>query len=260
MINAIHSAATAGMATSATEYALAPHIILLLVHDGTARLLDMDGRFYALTAMGATMLRETLDRGTAAAVQTIAAQYGVAAQQVHRDLETFLRALEAQRLLHRPGSHRHQRRGNTTLPFLLLTPLLHVVHSSGRALRTRVWVVLTLARLWFWLFGWARTIAAWQRYHGTTPAGTPMPEQAAFMRAVDAAIRAVAARHVFGVGCKERSVCCWSLLRAAGVPATVVLGVNLFPLASHCWCEADSRTWSDEQEQCARFTPVARYA
>ena len=80
------------------------------------------------------------------------------------------------------------------------------------------------------------------------------------VQTIDAAVRGAASRHAFSVECKERSLSCWSLARAAGLPATVVLGINLFPVAGHCWCESGPWTLSDYEDRCQNFTPVVRYA
>jgi hypothetical protein len=259
MIKAIFLSATEDTAPTAAEYRLGPNVVLLLVQDGTARLLDMDGHFYAMTVVGAKMLRETLERGTAATVQSIAAQYGVDAQQVRTDVGVFLRELQRQRLLYSAESRRRTRSPKATVASLILAPALRFTHCGAHSLQAKVWRLLTLARLSFRLFGWSHTIAAWQRYHGQVPEHTPVQDREGVVRTVDETVRAIAAGHVFDMGCKERSLCCWTLLRSAGVPATVVLGVNLFPLASHCWCESDPWILSDYQDHCEKFVPVLRY-
>src|SRR5262245_18233741 len=87
------------------EYFLPPDVILLMIDDGSARLLDMAGSFHAVSEVGARMLQETLASGTDAAVTRIAPHYGVAPQQVRDDLAVFLRNLENQGLLY----SRHRR-------------------------------------------------------------------------------------------------------------------------------------------------------
>src|SRR5262245_50025146 len=85
--------------TSEAEFVLARDVIFLTVADGSARLLDMGGSFHAMSTVGARMLRETLSNGIGAAVARIAEDYGVARQQVERDLTVFLRDLQSQGLL-----------------------------------------------------------------------------------------------------------------------------------------------------------------
>jgi hypothetical protein len=259
MIRAILSSDTQGRPGYAAEYTLAPDVILVLVHDGTARLLDMDGRFYAVSAIGAETLQGSLEQGTEAAVSKISAQYGEAPQRVRKDLTAFLQQLEKRRLIQRQGSNRRKRTPNTSFPFLTLAPSLHVVHHDVHSLKVKAWSLLTLARFSFSLFGWARTIAAWQRYyHGLSDPGTVQPAEET-AKVVDDVVRTTAAHHMIGMGCKERSLCCWALLRSAGLSASVILGINLFPLASHCWCVSGSFTLSDYQDQCEKFIPVMRY-
>jgi hypothetical protein len=78
---------------------LAPDVILVTIKDGSARLLDMAGGLYAVPAVGARLLQETLMNGHAAAAARIAEDYGVAHEQVQNDLAVFLRDLETQGLL-----------------------------------------------------------------------------------------------------------------------------------------------------------------
>jgi len=49
------------------------------------------------------------------------------------------------------------------------------------------------------------------------------------------------------------------LLRSAGVPAKLVVGLDLYPLAGHCWCEVGQHAFSDFPDRCESFTPVIRY-
>lgn len=258
MIRAILSSDSHGESGTAGEYALAPDVILLLVHDGTARLLDMDGRFYAVSAVGTEILQESLAHDTAATVYRIVAHYGEDTARVRHDVTAFLDRLERRRLIQRRVSHGRRRRSSSFAPLLLLAPSLRFIQDL-HSLQAKTWSLLTLARLSFSLFGWARTIAAWQRYYHGQPKGESVPNTDTTVRTIDEVVRTTAAQHVCVIGCKERSLCCWALLRSAGLSGAVVLGVDLFPLASHCWCEYGSVTLSDYEDQCEKFTPVRRY-
>jgi hypothetical protein len=259
MIRAILSSETPDRPGHTGEYTLGPDVILVLVHDGTARLLDMDGRFYAVSAIGAEMLQESLEQDSEAAVNKMVAQYGEGAQRVRRDLADFLQQLEKRRLIKRRGSIGRRRALYPPLPFVVLAPSFRFIQHNVHSLKAKAWSLLTLARFSFYLFGWARTIAAWQQYYHNLSYSGSAPHAEETAKAVDEVVRTMAAQHLFDMGCKERSLCCWALLRSAGLPATVVLGINLFPLASHCWCESSSLTLSDYQDQCEKFTPVMRY-
>lgn len=255
MIRAVVLPETQGSSTDDSGYALPSNVILLLVRDGTARLLDLDGYFHAVSATGAEMLRETLQRDSEAAARQVAAEYDVDEHQVRADLDAFLSDLERRQLVRRS----RRRPGSTTLVSLLLAPAFRYAHLDARSLESRARVLLTLAYLSFRLFGWTRTVAAWQRYHGKVAARDSSQEGEKIARAVDSAVRATAARHVLNVGCKERSLSCWTLARSAGLPVRLVLGVDLFPLASHCWCELGPLVLTDYEDRCERFTPVLRY-
>jgi hypothetical protein len=245
-------------ATSEAEYALPPDVIFLVVADGSARLLDMGGSFHAMPAVGARMLRETLAHGAAAAVARIAEDYGVGRQQVESDLTDFLRDLESQGLLH----NRDRRRGGSGrvgLARLLLRPAIHGTHRCLKSPEAKARILLGLARLSFAAFGWTRTVAVWREAHAHFPARQVGAGDAETIKALDGSVRAAAASHPVAVACKERALCVWSLARAIGLHASIVVGVELFPIAGHCWCEVGTHTLSDDREHCDRFTPVARW-
>jgi hypothetical protein len=237
-----------------TSYRLGPDVVLLPLADETARLLDMGGCFYTVSAVGAEMLQATLAHGVTAAVRQIARRYRADVQQVRADLEAFLRDLVRRGLLH---ARQHRRR--TTLPSLILRPSLHCIRHWLRPGKVRAAALLTLAWLSFRLFGWARTVTVWNA--SPRPADQQLPETGweGTARAVDDAVRGAAASHLLTMGCKERALCCWALARWAGVPATLVVGVQLYPLAGHCWCESGAWTLSDSRDRCDRFQPVIKY-
>src|SRR5258707_995444 len=137
------------------EYFLPPDVILLTVDDGSARLLNMGGKFHAVSAIGTCMLQETLSSGPAAAVARVAEDYAADPQQVTNDLHIFLHDLEKQGLLCSPYRRLSRRRGSSGLARLVLRPSLLAAHrqrspeAKGRAL-------LALARLSFAFFGWTR--------------------------------------------------------------------------------------------------------
>jgi hypothetical protein len=116
-----------------------------------------------------------------------------------------------------------------------------------------------LAHLSFALFGWSRAVALWQEAHARFPARQPGERDAESIQALGTAVRAAAASHPIRVACKERALCAWSLARAAGLSATLVVGIDLFPIAGHCWCEVGAQPLGDDRDRCDRFTPVARW-
>ncbi len=241
------------------DYTLAPDVILLPAPDGTARLLDLGGQFYALPAVGAELLTDTLERGSAAAVRLTAERYGVEPRRVTDDLDEFLSRLEREGLVRRRLSRREPGRLTTALARVTLTPALVFIHRALRGTQSRAAALLALARLSFRLFGWSRTVRVWRRCHPPNTAPLSDAEGAEAAATIDEAVRRAAARHPITVECKERSLCCWALARRAGIPAALVVGISLFPLAGHCWCESGGRTLGDDRDRCEAYTPVARY-
>ncbi|MFZ1106009.1 MAG: lasso peptide biosynthesis B2 protein [Hyphomicrobiaceae bacterium] len=241
----------------AAEYALPQDVILVMVRDGSARLLDMAGNFHAVPPVGARMLQETLANGATAAATRIAEDYGVAHRQVEDDLAVFLRDLEKQGLL---CSQRDRRRsGALGVARLLLRPALSAAHRLLRSPDKQARALLGLARLSFALFGWTATVAVWQEAHAHLPARQAGGHDAETVQALDRTVRAAVAGHPVAVACKERALCSWSLARTAGLNASLIVGIELFPMAGHCWCEVAARPLGDDQDRCDQFTPVARW-
>jgi transglutaminase superfamily protein/coenzyme PQQ synthesis protein D (PqqD) len=241
------------------EYFLSPDVILVTVADGSARLLNMAGSFHAVQRIGARMLEETLTSGADAAATRVADHYGVARQQVQSDLAVFLRDLEKQGLLCNQRNRSGRRRGGLGPVRALLRPSLHAAHRFLQSPQTKARALLGLARLSFALFGWTRTVAVWQEAHAHILARHAGQQDAELLQALNKAVIGAAASNPVAVACKERALCSWSLARAAGLRAELVVGIDLFPIAAHCWCEVGTQTLGDEREHCNSFTPVARW-
>jgi hypothetical protein len=239
-----------------TEYSLAPDVAVIRMADGSARLLDMGDRFYSLPPVAAQMLCETLVGGPAAAAERVAADYGIELTRAQADLKTFLKTLQERGILQRRDGRPQPRtsRAACLSAWLLKGALALFPWQPARAA-----LLLTAAKLSFRLFGWTRTVAAWQRQF--PPAAGPVDASGAeaAARAIDEAVCGAASMNPLGVACKERAVTCWALARAAGLPADLVIGVDLFPLTGHCWCEIGSRVVSDHPDNVTPYFPALRY-
>lgn len=244
----------------APEYCLSPDILLVEAPDGTARLLDLRGTFYAVTAVGALMLRETLACGVDAAAARVCEHFSADPEEVRADLRTFLDNLARMGLVRR-ARRPHAQAGRPGPPALtrVLGSLVLGVHRGARTLETRAWVLLALARLSLRFLGWARTVAVWRQVPSRAARPMASNEWGAAAHKVGEAVSRIAASHALAVGCKERSLCCWSLLRAAGVPAVLTVGVVLFPFEGHCWCHVGHWVVGDDPDECKRFTIVTEY-
>lgn len=246
--------------TNSGAYRLAPDVILLRIQDGSARLLNLRGNFYALSQSGAQMLEETLREGFAPAALHIATAYRTDVSRVQNDLHAFLHDLEQKQLIQQVRRHQDMFQKKNIWPRLVLLPVLRLIFFSPLSLEKKSWTLLTLAAVAIRLFGWPGTVANWhsslQKYAPRGPAAPLEPS----IQEIDQAVRSVAAGHPFHVECKERALCCWWLLSAAGFSPTLVIGVGLFPLACHCWCETGQFVVSDDQDRCAQFVPILSYS
>jgi hypothetical protein len=248
MIDAIlHSNRTDG-----SEFTLQDNVVLAIVHDGSARFLDMNGEFFALPAPGGLLVHALVESGQSA-VNNLAVQLSIGPEEI----ALLAGDLERNGLIHRAGasSRTEPRKRIREAPLTMLVRMLHPFRWSIAG----VWALLAAAYLSFHALGYARTVAIWQREFPIEP-NRRQPAGDGLVSAIDGLVRSAAARHLLRVECKERSICCWALLRAAGIDATLVVGVNLFPLEGHCWCEARGHILSDYGDRCTMFTPVMRYA
>ncbi|MHC1743658.1 MAG: lasso peptide biosynthesis B2 protein [Syntrophobacteraceae bacterium] len=259
MIGDVPSADTTKGDDAHSDYALADDVVFLIAADDSGRLLDFGGDFHALSPSGTRMLDGVLKTGARQTVLSLATHYHINERILEEDLSALLLELEARGLLRRArGSAKVSEPGRG--PWMALTSWLSgLLKVFIRSVSVKSRCLLVLARFSFARLGWSRTIAAWTRIHPLSPVPLTQDDARRTALAVDAAVRFAAARLLLPVGCKERALCCWALLRSAGVPAALVLGVSLYPLSSHAWCSFESLTLSDHEERCAMYTEIARY-
>jgi hypothetical protein len=236
-------------------------VVLAVVEDGTSRLLDLGGRFYGLSSVGSTKLTQTLRYGSEEAARRIATEYGVPFERVKSDIDQFLETLERSRLVERLGAGEDLGDRIRGLMFsgLLWPARLVKLAASPLPESARIWLLLTFAWLSLRLCGWASSVATLATLFPRLARPADPEKQACAVDRIDRLVRSAAAKHPLPVECKERSICCWVLLRVGGWPSDLVVGVDLFPFLGHCWCESGDRTISDDPHRCERFVPVLRY-
>jgi hypothetical protein len=239
----------------ASEYNLAADNAVIPMADGSARILNMRDRFYAVPPVAALMLRETLENGTDAAVQRIAADYGVEQDLVEADLKTFLATLEKRGIIRRKADNGRSRFLGARLVAAMFGLTFRLLPTS----RLRAAALLSAAKIFLHTLGWARTVEAFRRQFPAKAADHTSSQAESLAQAIDEKVRNAAAWNPIGVACKERALTCWALARGAGLPAVLVVGVELFPFSGHCWCEVGSRIISDDAENCVRYLSALRY-
>ena len=240
------------------RFRLAPDVLMLLVEDGSSRLLDLGGQFFGLPAVSTKLLKKTLEAGPDRAARDVSAAYGIPPEQVAADLARFLAQMTKCGLLVKDQKRRGLRNFLFgPLAWILVLVLYLVMRLPFFA--CRVWLLLLLANVSFRIFGWARTVSLWSRVapaSATLTAGEATPQRELINRTV----RRLAAGHLLMMECKERALCCWLLLRVGGAPAELIVGVDLFPFLGHCWCASAGEAVGDDLARCERFVPVVHYS
>ena len=133
----IQSILRAEVGLAENDYLLSPNVILLLIQDGSARLLDLGGNFYAISQIGAEMLNQTLKVGTATAAVRIATEYHTELSQVQNDLHAFLHNLEEKRLISHTQQPQRAFLSKEILPSLVLIPWLRCISIWPTSLERR---------------------------------------------------------------------------------------------------------------------------
>lgn len=257
MIEHILTAETPGPVAGNVRYRLMPDVAVLLLEDRSARVLNLNGHFYALSETAADFLDELLQTDPDTATRRMAERYQADVHRIRQDLESCIQTfLQTGVIRPAPGSE-SDRQPRTAI---VLMGLLRMVHRLRSSPETQAGWLLLLAYIAIRRWGWPATVRCWQRYYRDRGReSVALGNQQEWIDRVEAAVRTATARHLLPVAYKERALCGWGLLRAHGLPATLVLGIELFPLASHCWCQLRERVVGDLPERCARFTPVTSY-
>jgi hypothetical protein len=259
-IQQVLTATTVSAAGDGEGYRLAPDVLLLKVWDGSSRLIDLSGDSFGLPAISTTLLELTLRHGPDRAADEVARQYEVPCQRVRADFEPLLRDLGRRRLLTRRGrAGRWQGllRGMSTRPvaYALRFSLRSIPSDTGKAR-----VLLSLAFICLKLFGWARTVELWRDVSVDEPVQQGRGADPSRLERIEHTVREALSRSIFPVDCKARALSCWAMLHSAGLPARLVVGIDLFPFLGHCWCESGARILVDRIDRCSRFTPVLQYS
>jgi hypothetical protein len=253
----------ANLADSATSnparrrYLLGPNVVLIPLADGTAGLVDLDGSAFHLSETASLMLHGVLASGEEETSDRIAVEHGTHFDKVRGDLTALLATLRARGLIRLSGERRPDVKLGSAIAITICYPALRIA-GRIRSQRLKALMLLPLARLCFGLTGWVRTVEVWRECLTHLPIRTGNLEQEWLTNAVESAIRPLAARLPL-ISCKERALCCWFMLNAAGVSARLVMGVQFSPFSGHCWCEVQERILADSAEDCKAYKPVSCY-
>lgn len=241
--------------SSQAEFRLVDDAVLVVLRDGTSRLIHLSGDVLALNHESTRLITASLAEGAEHVAAETAVDCDADLAQVRSDLQEFLADLVRRGAI-RDRNQTARVTAAGRLAHWLLPPVLAVLRCRGMPSERRLRTLLWTARLSFAIFGWTRTVAIWQA------ASVPrhqMGNRSPVIAEVGKRLREVAAGHWGSPECKERALCCWTILRWLGEPAELVLAIDFFPFFGHCWCEASGAVVDDDVRRCQRFVPILRY-
>lgn len=234
------------------DYVLNPEVFFIVASDGSSRLFDMEDFFYAVSPVGTKMLQQALSQDGEKAIEVLTQSYGVDKDTISKDYTILLHDLEKQGLIFRKGSPCQPSKPGNRVLSRSLPLLLRLIRRLP--LRLRAWMLMALAHLMLNLWGWKRTVYVWVQAHRFLDMRSEHN-----IELIGSAFRTVAAWHVLPINCKERALSAWSLCTMEGISSSITVGINLFPLASHCWCSTEDRYLSDFPDRCEAFAPLLVY-
>ncbi len=223
--------------------------------------MHLDGNTSRLDEASTDILQSLLRDGFDDCSLSLSERHGRSLDETRSDLEEFERDLGRERVLVSTP-----RRSGATQAIARSVCRFGVRITYGLAKATRsitdaqVTCFLLGARLLLALFGWARTLEAWQ-------ASCPQPTQQqnrkrrvpVLLDATDTTVRNRSARSFLNYDCKERALVALALVRTAGICADLVIGLTFVPLRGHVWVESGERVIGDDLDSVSGFEPVARY-
>ena len=246
-------------AAADAAFVLARNVHFLLIADGTGRLLDLDGSFFTLSTTATRMLLGVLDGSADDTARSIAQVFSAHPDVVRADLDAFIASIAQRGLIEPADTRAHNPARPPRLGNRLLIAALGATGWRQWPVRSRATLLLALGFLSIRLCGWSETIRIWHDQFGAGSEVASQTRAAERAEAIDWAVREAAAGHPLNITCKERALCCWALGRAEGLPVRLVFGVDLLPLASHCWCELGTTILTDYEDRCQRFVPILAY-
>lgn len=236
-----------------SRYRLNPNVHVILVKDGTSRILNLDGFFIALPVISTLMLKLILQYEFSVVVNKLADQFKTDQFRISKDLSVFLKKLEALKVITKSPAKQIIKLSYLLQCFLEITVPL-TTEIPNKLIQHKV--LLLLAWCSFKLFGWNKTVNSWKQYFYNQ---TVSPTKSVSVLKISEEIQVAVSRHFIKMDCKEKAIVCWAICQKEGIPASLVLGINLYPLSSHFWCEFEGNSLTDNKERCNRFFPLIMY-
>jgi hypothetical protein len=245
--------------SDAAEYRLADDVLLLSVDDGSGRLIDLAGSSSALTPSAAAILDFALRQRSDLACATLATRYRVGEDVIRRDMDGLIQSLLAKGFL-MPAATARRTTPRQRLAWLAYPLALLWTRNPLRWTGAKAFLLMTLTFFSVRAFNWTNTVRVLERASAKGSASRTQSSDPVIATTIETAVLRAIARHPLTVSCKERALTAWVLARAAGLPAHVQLGIDLFPFGMHCWCQHGPQIIADRYEgRCDRYTPILTY-
>jgi hypothetical protein len=233
---------------------LPPDVIVLPARDGSMRLLDLRGNFFALDAAHGRVLRALIEGGIEHAAAVIAHEQSLDLAIAREDAIVFAAELKRAQLLQTgTGSGAGCARRGALFLRTMATALTGPMTEPARFGRR----LLPLVKLVLAWTSWEDAVEVCasivrRRSSAKLTGRTTLSE-------LDHLVRRLTARHPLRAECKERALLFWTMAHQLGFTIDLVVGVRLYPFEGHCWCEHTGDFLSDEADRCRLFQPVRRY-
>jgi hypothetical protein len=254
--SAISGIFTSESGGSERELELDPGALIILLNDGSSRLMDREGAVLGLSALATSMVLGVFRKSAECVASEAANAFDIPIERVQWELKQLLDDLFRRGLLRCPQDAAPRPSWRVRLASRLIAGVDRLSNVFIRPLPARLAVLLGLARLSIRWLGRTDSITLWG--HLATVAresgmNNSLVEETTLL------LRQAAARDPDSSESQERALCAWRLLHAAGRPAELVLGIDPDSCQSHCWCECEGQTVGDDHARCAAFVPVARF-
>lgn len=73
---------------------------------------------------------------------------------------------------------------------------------------------------------------------------------------LDLTLQDVATSHILPISCKEKSFVLFMIVSKKFLNAAIVVGVDLYPLSLHSWCEIDGSLLTDDKDNILQFNKL----
>lgn len=221
-----------------TQYQLSSTVELVKYEDTTVLSDWARGKFFGLYPLTAKLLKGLIDGQIKETIDEVYILYDVPREQVEKDTQAFAKDLLKNKIIIEA-----QNLKNFSLP----SPL-------------SICLLLILARISYKILGLLPSIRLWRCFHNPIHCELPENEREELIEILSIRIQEQCSKIPFAVDCKERALVGYTVLRAMGLPAELVLAAQYYPFAMHAWSECFGIVVGDNAKRCSYWIPVKKFS